>query len=164
MSQPLAYFLTRTCHGTWLHGDERGSVDRERNVPETPFIQPQRGFEAHEQSRSTQSPVRLTSEQRSVVQATIEAHCAYQTWDLFALNVRTNHVHVVVSCGDAQPEIVMGQFKSWCTRRLREADLINKDARIWTRHGSTKYLWKPPGVEAAIRYVNEEQGRNLDEA
>jgi hypothetical protein len=24
---PLAYLTTRTAYGTWLHGDERGSVD-----------------------------------------------------------------------------------------------------------------------------------------
>ena len=27
--QPLAFFITFTCKGTWLHGDRRGSVDRE---------------------------------------------------------------------------------------------------------------------------------------
>jgi REP element-mobilizing transposase RayT len=25
---PLAYLITFRCHGTWLHGDERGSIDR----------------------------------------------------------------------------------------------------------------------------------------
>lgn len=31
--QPLAYFITFRTHGTWLHGDQRGSVDRHgRNV------------------------------------------------------------------------------------------------------------------------------------
>jgi len=25
---PLAYLITIRTHGTWLHGDERGSVDR----------------------------------------------------------------------------------------------------------------------------------------
>jgi hypothetical protein len=30
---PLAYFITFRTHGTWLHGDQRGSVDRHgRNV------------------------------------------------------------------------------------------------------------------------------------
>jgi hypothetical protein len=28
---PLAYLITFRCYGTWLHGDERGSVDRFRN-------------------------------------------------------------------------------------------------------------------------------------
>jgi hypothetical protein len=28
----------------------------------------------------------------------------------------------------------------------------------WTRHGSTRYLWTPDQVEAAIRYVLGQQG------
>ncbi|MGQ0761444.1 MAG: hypothetical protein ACT4OT_05435 [Acidobacteriota bacterium] len=33
---PLAYLITFRCYGTWLHGDERGSVDRKQNVYGTP--------------------------------------------------------------------------------------------------------------------------------
>ena len=25
---PLAYLISFRCYGTWLHGDERGSIDR----------------------------------------------------------------------------------------------------------------------------------------
>ncbi len=28
MSEPLAYLLTWTCYGTWLHGDRRGGGRR----------------------------------------------------------------------------------------------------------------------------------------
>ena len=34
----LAYFITFRCYGTWLHGDERGSVDRFHNIYGMPFI------------------------------------------------------------------------------------------------------------------------------
>jgi hypothetical protein len=27
-TQPLAFLITFRCYGTWLHGDERGAVDR----------------------------------------------------------------------------------------------------------------------------------------
>jgi hypothetical protein len=33
---PLAYLITFPTYGTWLHGDERGSVDRDHNLPGTP--------------------------------------------------------------------------------------------------------------------------------
>jgi len=29
-----AYLITFTTYGTWVHGDERGSVDREHNIPD----------------------------------------------------------------------------------------------------------------------------------
>jgi hypothetical protein len=40
---PLAYFFTFRAYGTWLHGDERGSVDRFHNQYGTPFRPMTRG-------------------------------------------------------------------------------------------------------------------------
>jgi len=40
---PLAYFLTLRTYGTWLHGDERGSVDAKHNCYNTPYTAPDRG-------------------------------------------------------------------------------------------------------------------------
>lgn len=37
---PLAYLITCRCYGTWLHGDARGSVDREHNGPGTSLVAP----------------------------------------------------------------------------------------------------------------------------
>ena len=34
----LGYLITFHTHGSWLHGAERGSVDREHNSYDTPFL------------------------------------------------------------------------------------------------------------------------------
>jgi hypothetical protein len=47
------------------------------------------------------------------------------------------------------------------TRRLREEGLHAQGAPLWSRHGSTRYLWKPLHVEDACRYVAESQGEDL---
>ena len=52
---------------------------------------------------------------------------------------------------------VMGSFKSWATRRMREASVIDADIQPWAERGSRKYLWKPEQVEAACRYVLVDQ-------
>lgn len=31
MSEPVAFFLTWSAYGNWLHGDTKGSVDRNHN-------------------------------------------------------------------------------------------------------------------------------------
>ena len=49
-------------------------------------------------------------------------------------------------------------LKSWCTRRLREQGLAQKDAKVWSHHGSTKYIWKTNQFTEACRYVVEGQG------
>lgn len=33
MHKPLAYFLTFTTYGTWLHGDERKSIVVKNGIP-----------------------------------------------------------------------------------------------------------------------------------
>jgi hypothetical protein len=42
---PLAYLITLRTFGTWLHGDERGSVGRKRNVYGRREIAPNHGLE-----------------------------------------------------------------------------------------------------------------------
>jgi hypothetical protein len=70
-------------------------------------------------------------------------------------------VHLVVSASQA-PEQVMTTFKAWSTRRLREAGLAVEGARLWSRHGSTKYLWTTDDVVTAHSYVVDSQGVDLD--
>jgi REP element-mobilizing transposase RayT len=93
---------------------------------------------------------------RAVVNATVAEVCAHRGWFLFAVNARTNHVHVALwsSCA---PEEAMATLKAWCTRRLREEGHAEAGARVWARHGSTRYLWTEGDVERAVRYVVEGQ-------
>ncbi|MEE9265756.1 MAG: transposase [Gammaproteobacteria bacterium] len=157
MSDPLAYLLTWTCYGTWLHGDVRGSVESHQNGPGEPFVKSNASWVA-EAHRKLRSPVvRLDQRGRRIVANTIQSHCAHRGWQLRACNVRTNHVHVVVSCPDVLPDRVLTELKAWSTRRLREAGLFDREARVWTRHGSTRYLWKEEGLNAAMEYVLERQ-------
>jgi REP element-mobilizing transposase RayT len=67
----------------------------------------------------TAHEVILTANQRELVEETIRAHCRLRKWQLHAINVRSNHVHLVVTA-DVAPEKVMSQLKAWCSRRLSE--------------------------------------------
>lgn len=158
---PLAYLITWTTYGTWLHGDQRGSADPDHNRHGTPYLSEQSGRARFEASELKHKPVTLNSESRRIVTDTITDHIDHRGWILHALNVRTNHVHVVVS-GNAEPEKMMREFKAWATRRLREAGLVGEETRVWTRHGSTRYLFTSESVEGAVRYVRDGQGAPLD--
>jgi hypothetical protein len=56
---PLAYFLTFRTYGSWLPGDPRGWVDRQRNVPGTTYEAPDPERWAREVRRLRQPPVAL---------------------------------------------------------------------------------------------------------
>ena len=57
--RPLAYFLTFTTYGTWLHGDGRGSVDREHNQPGEPWPEPDPARREGSAARLAQPPYLL---------------------------------------------------------------------------------------------------------
>jgi len=158
MAAPLAYFLTWTCHGTWLHGDERGSVDRQHNVPGTPYLPPQPRRRQIETQRLRQTPVTLGPRARRVVERAVRDHCQHRGWTLLAVNVRSNHVHVVVTCTpDVPPERALTEFKAWSTRRLRGEGHVSADVHVWTHHGSTRWINDATSLNAAVAYVTEGQ-------
>lgn len=159
MNEPLAFHLTWTTYGTWLHGDQRGWVE----AGEYEVKSADNKREAKARRSMKEPPVVLTEAQRALVEQTIKDHCRIRGWELHALNVRTNHVHVVVSA-DRSPEEVMNQFKAWTSRKLSDhAGLHEKIAikagrrKWWTEHGSTKYINDPEYLQNAIRYVHELQ-------
>jgi len=139
------------------HGDARGSVDADHNVRGEPFL-------PHDPSRRTARQTQLRARRvvldlagRKIVHEAIVAHCAHRDWTLHALSVRSNHVHVIVSC-DVRPEVAMAQLKAWSTRRLREGQALGSEDPAWTEKGSRKYLWNTESLRRAIEYVSEYQG------
>lgn len=157
MADPLAFLLTWTTYGTWLPGDERGWY-RERegwHRPDPKVL--------HEARRKlTESPLLLTDDQRSIVEDTIRQHCQVRGWKLLAVNCRTNHVHVVVAAPGYRAEVLIDQFKSWCTRRLKEHAIGSESSntnrlRWWTEGGSRRFLNDERSVEGAVCYVLEAQ-------
>src|SRR5689334_19582045 len=106
MGEPLAYFLTFTTYGTWLHGRDSGSVDSEHNAPGTPFLPSDPQREAFQRRALRQPPYVLDEARRAVVLRTIREVARHRRWKVWAVHVRTAHVHVVVTAGD-RPEKVM---------------------------------------------------------
>ena len=159
-SDPIAYFITFHTYGTWLHGDDRGSVDRHHNTFGNMTLPPDAKKSASEQALLKGDFLILNESRRENVGKTIRAVCDFKGWHVLALNVRTNHVHIVISA-ESTPERVMNTLKSWATRRLTEAGLIQHGQKVWTRHGSTRYIWDQKSIEAAIAYTLTGQGTFL---
>ena len=157
---PLAYLITFCRYGTWLHGDERLSMSRKQNIFGTPRIEPRPRLQQAEARQLKHSPVILNARQRHIVEDAIRDVCLHRTYLLRAVHVRTNHVHTIVSAM-VKPEPILNGFKSYSTRALRRAGLLNNDIQPWARHGSTIYLWKERDVATGMAYVLLEQGGEL---
>lgn len=157
MNEPLAYFITFTTYGTWLHGNAKGSVGRQSDGVYRNLSQPNPDMEQSDRERMPGPSFTMSSPQRAVVDKTLREVTRHRRWDIHALNVRTNHVHVVVEAPETAPESVMNDFKAWATRRLREAGLVDENAKLWTRHGSTRHLFDAEALMSAIDYVKNRQ-------
>ena len=160
-STPLAFLITFRCYGTWLHGDERGSVGRNgSNRYGEPQIRANATIREIDARAQASEQFLMGSVEREIVRKAIREVCDVRHYHLYAMNVRTNHAHVVVN-NAARVERMMDSFKTYSTRDLRAAGLIASDYKPWSRHGSTRYLWTEEHIDAAVEYVINGQGGEL---
>jgi REP element-mobilizing transposase RayT len=157
---PLAYLISFRTYGTWLHGDKRGSIDRFHNRYRSPYIPPNAKWHRYNQEQLKTEPLILGARQRKSIEAAIRETCKIRKWSLLAFNVRTNHVHTVVSA-ERKSELVLTAFKANATRQLREDGLWPHAFSPWVRKGSKRKLWNEQSVARAIDYVLYGQGNDL---
>ena len=155
MPHPLAYLLTWTTYGSWLHGDPRGSADRHNATRAHPYHPGNPAWREASRQRMKGPSVRLTEAMRRVALAAVLEHCRHKGWSAVAADCLSTHVHVVVAAPGEPPERVMTELKAYATRALRREGLAAK-GKLWTRGGSTRYLWTPASVGAAGRYVRNQ--------
>jgi REP element-mobilizing transposase RayT len=91
-----------------------------------------------------------------VVEQAIREHAAFKRWALLAISVRSNHVHVMIRAGEP-PERVMTGCKAWATRALRSGGVVGPEDRVWTRHGSTRWINDRESLDAAYTYITQAQ-------
>lgn len=158
---PLAYLITFRCYGTWLPGEERGSIDRLHNIYKSHYREPNPQLQIFNLQELKSEPVSLDATRRKIAELAIREVCSYQNWVLRALNIRTNHVHTVVSIGTESPSKALNKFKAYATRRMRERGCWDFDHSPWASRGSKRRLWNERNIEIAVDYVVNGQGDAL---
>jgi REP element-mobilizing transposase RayT len=159
--EPLAYLITFRTYGTWLPGDERGSIDRYHNVYVGPRAAPNPVMEEQNRKRLKSTPVILSKQQIDAVDAAIREVCRHRNWALQAINVRTNHAHAVAAIGPIKPHRALNAFKAYGTRKMRETGCWRFEHSPWAEGGSKRWLWTEEHVQNACDYVIHGQGNDL---
>jgi len=103
----------------------------------------------------------LGPNQRALVEEAIRETCEIRKWFLWAINVRTNHIHAVLTA-NCKPDRVLTAFKANSTRQMREKKCWKSERSPWSEGGSKRYLWTEEHLVNAIVYVKEDQGEPLD--
>jgi len=157
---PIAYLVTFRSYGTWMHGDERGSIDRHHRRYGTPALPQSARREAIETRLLKQPTVIFDLRQRRAIERGIKETCHVRKWNLWAVNVRTNHVHCVLTAHFSAKR-AMAALKANATRSMRDAGCWREHVSPWSRGGSTKYIWSDEELRNAIAYVVDGQGPPL---
>jgi len=158
---PIAYFITFSTYGNWLHGDKRGSINRYRNIYGTKYLPHDDKWVQANKHKLRQEPVKLNARQRTVIEQAIVACCLFRKWNLIAINVRTNHVHVVVDIGEQSSSRALNALKANATREMREKGVWTSDLSPWSERGSKRPLWNEKSVTLTVNYVLFGQGEDL---
>ncbi len=54
---------------------------------------------------------------------------------------------------------IMTSLKAWATRKLRQCGYNIQ--KVWTHHGSTKYVFTKDKMSEKVRYIIHEQGQKM---
>ncbi len=135
-------------------------MDRDHNHYQDPLIPPNATWHHYNARKLQLAPVHLDDRRRTTVDAAIRETSRIREWTLHALNVRTNHVHMVVGAC-SQPKRILSVLKANATRRMRESGVWVEGRSPWAAGGSRRYLWSEEAVFDAVAYVLDHQGVDL---
>jgi len=126
----LGIHWTATTHGTWLHGDPRGSWHNGELIGPDPFL------EMEAKAIMTAGAVVLSDEERVVVEQTIRETCAEKGHEILEMTVQSTHTHVVFAPMAERIKNVVARLKRRTSMEIlqqrRERGMVDVPRTIWT--------------------------------
>jgi REP element-mobilizing transposase RayT len=146
MAKTIGYMVTWTTYGTWLQGNERPYVKDGEILPSNKEL-------ADANSKAlTKDPVRLSFNQRCIVEEAIRQKAIQFGQRIYALAVRAKHVHLVAEYIPRPIGIVVQRYKSCAVRALRKDGI---QGRVWTTGFNKRYCFDADTLQQKIDYVND---------
>lgn len=156
MSRTLGIHWIATTHGTWLHGDPRGSWLNGKLIGPDPFL------EEAVVARMTADAVVLSDVEQQLVAAMFGGVVMEKTLRVLAAAVHATHVHIVFAplAVDIDEVIAALKYRSACAvlkvRRNMRRDV--GDA-LWTEGKFPVFIFDDEHLANAIEYVRKHNRR-----
>jgi len=164
-----AWLLSNTFYGTWLPGDERGSVTSvrdtrpedapsefrfEHDIPGTPWEEAIPALRRTAEEQMKGPPVHFDLQKAEIVLAQFQETAEYRGRVLRAVSIMYNHFHLVVQVADdPNPGRMLADFKAYASRALNRHFGKPPSDTWWTNKGSKRKLKDEQALAAAIHYV-----------
>jgi hypothetical protein len=148
--------ITWGTYGTRLHGDPRGTVDREHNERGAPVLGFDEGRWEREKGNLEFPPVELTHEQRIFIEETIPIICVRGHWEHITSAARLDHVHTVLK-SPFNPETVRTLLKRWLGQEMAKYWPRQPGQTFWAECGSIRPILNQPYLINATDYVDKQR-------
>lgn len=150
MSQILGIHWIVTTHGTWLHGDPRGSWRKGKLIGADPFM------EDSVRARLSADAVVLTTDEIPIVAESFGSTIVERGWRVLAATIQATHAHVVfqIMREPIKDVIAMLKYRSaravWAARRERG---LATPRSLWTEGQLPVFITDAEHLENAVGYV-----------
>ena len=150
------YNITMSTYGTHLLGDERGSTRWDgtkflRNDPLNRYMK----------DNLKNQPFISSFQERAIIHDSIFAAAYKHKFFIDALNVRKEHIHLLLCALDgSSAEEIVRFMKNEIRRALKPFDRENRIEQIWTKSFSKRNIYSIGEWRVAVRYVLLRQGSN----
>ena len=155
----LALHITWGTYGTRLHGDPRGTVDRQHNRYGDPVL----GFDEHRWEREKSllkfDPITFTRPQMILVESLLPRICERGGWTHRTGACGPDHVHEILTSRH-DPETIRRLFKRWLGQDLsRQLHPLPEGATWWAECGSIRRIFEEDGpyLKNALGYVDRQR-------
>jgi len=146
MAKTLGYLLTWTTYGTWLQGDERGYVKNGKICGGNKNL-----MQTNKRSQ-LQKAIKLSKVQRQLMQEAIRKEAVLQGQHIYALSVKSTHIHIVARYTPQPIYKVVAYFKKAARLALKAN---GHNGKLWTRGFDKRFCFDQPSLEQRIEYVQK---------
>jgi REP element-mobilizing transposase RayT len=153
---PLAYHITWGTYDTRLHGDDRGTVDREQNKPGDPIIGKDEDWQFMGTHLLRFPPRALTSDQRLHLESIISSICVRGNWKFLTTAAASDHVHTMVAAA-VDGKDIRKWLKRWLSESLSKKWSLLPEQVWWSECGSVKWIWTEDYYYSVLNYINRQR-------
>ena len=146
MPKMLGYMVTWTTYGTWLPGDDRGYVSHGNILGKNEDLR------KANIRRLKSKIVNLSRQEQEVVRRAILSRAESLRQKIYAIVVRSNHVHIVAQHVSESIEMVVSYYKNAARLALRSRGFTG---RFWSRGFDKRFCYDLVQLESKIEYVQQ---------
>ncbi len=137
--------VTWTAYGSWLQGDRR------KYVKDGQILNPNPSLETKNKENMKYPKVSLNAPQKEIIEKAIIEESAGLNQKIYAIAVRSNHIHLVTDCNFISAASAVSHYKNAARLAVESNGFVG---RLWTKGFSVRYCFDEDQLNKVIQYVN----------